>query len=230
MNKREVYEKGKEIYNKNLYEYELEDLYIKIDDLLDELEDRRMEIKVLIEEKKEAEITPEDKLQKLYEELSVISSEIDSFDHSPVEALENEQRVFYAKNKYRFMQVEEAEKKYALAVEKGDDKKKTEPMLEALKRLRMDTLHIQKEQERYNEKISKAKEGLLKLQTRREKILQNITSCQQEIHQSQRKESEELERIKNVLVKKKLELDKLKRSIQMAFFDLGKAAYDKGFI
>lgn len=229
MNKKELYDQGKKIYYDNLYEYELEDFYIIIDDFLDELEDRRMEIKVLLEEKKVAEITPEDRLQKLYEELTEISENIDTFDLSPVEALETEQRVFYAKNKYRFMQVEEAEKKYALSLEKGD-KKKSAPLMDSLKKLRMDSLHIQKEQERYNDKIAAAREGLTMLEARRENILQQITTCQHEIHQQHRQDNKEVERIRQVLIKKKIDLDKVKRDIQKAFYNLGKSALDQGYI
>jgi len=193
------------------------------------LDARRDELKLLLEElEKDQSETVEDKLQEKYTELAEASAEVDSFDMKPIEKIESERETFRAKNKYKFIQVEELEKKYALAVEKKKPEKDLADMLDVLKKQRMDLLGIQKQLERFNAQIEEAKQPLIKLQAKKEKILKDISELQKKIHKKATNESEESEKMKQIIIKKKNDLDILKNEIKKQFITIGKEAYSKG--
>ncbi len=229
MDIQEFYALGKKLYDDNKHEKELDSFYLKMDDLLDDLDARRDELKLLLEElEKDQSETVEDKLQEKYTELAEASAEVDSFDMKPIEKIESERETFRAKNKYKFIQVEELEKKYALAVEKKKPEKDLADMLDVLKKQRMDLLGIQKQLERFNAQIEEAKQPLIKLQAKKEKILKDISELQKKIHKKATNESEESEKMKQIIIKKKNDLDILKNEIKKQFITIGKEAYSKG--
>lgn len=225
MDSKKLYSIGKKFYDNDKHEDILEDFYIEIDDALDALDDKRLEIKLLIEEKDELESeNSEDKMKKLYKELSEIAVEIETIDTSQIEKKEKEMQIFKAKNKYKFMQLETAEKKYADALKKGSSN--MEAMLENLKRLRLNTLSLQKKLEKFQVSIKEVKRDLTKLEARRELILKQISEAQKEVHRKATGENEELEKLKSILAQKKIELDNIKLSIKKLFVKIGLKALE----
>jgi len=224
---KKLYSIGKNFYDNDKHEDILEDFYIQIDDLLDELDDKRMEIKLLIEEKENlASENSEDKIKKLYKVLSEVAVEIENVDMSEIEKQEKEMSIFKAKNKYKFMQLETAEQKYADALKKGSSN--MDAMLENLKRLRLNTLNLQKKLERYQSKIKAEKGELIKLEARRELILRQISEAQKKVHKKTSAPNKKLDDLKQILSQKKLELDNIKLSIKKVFVNIGlKAVKDK---
>ncbi len=220
MDSKKLYSIGKNFYDNDKHEDILEDFYIEIDDALDALDDKRMEIKLLIEEKEELETeNSEDKIKKLYKELSEIAVKIEEVDTSEIEKKEKEMQIFKAKNKYKFMQLETAEKKYADALEKGD--KNMDAMLENLKKLRLNTLNLQKKLERFQDAVNEARRDLTKLEARRELILKQISEAQKQVHKKTTGANKELEKLKSILAQKKVELDNIKLSIKKLFVQIG---------
>ncbi len=224
MDIQDLYVLGKKFYDANKHEDKMENFYIKIDDLLDALEGLRMELKLLLDEDDRTTMTTEDILHELYKELADISKEIDNFDISSVEKIEREMEAFRSKNKYKFMQIEEAEKKYATAVEKKLPDKQLQPYLENLKKMRLDSLHIQKELERYQQKIVDSKQDLVKFEAKKEAILKKISEHQKNIHKKNTTVSENASKNKETILRKKTELDQLKNEIKKTFVSIGKEA------
>ncbi|MBN2693502.1 hypothetical protein JXR93_02465 [bacterium] len=225
MDIQDLYALGKKFYDANKHEDKLEEHYIKIDDLLDALDALRMELKLLLEEdEKNSSMTAEDKLHELYKELAEISKDIDNFDISSIEKIEREMETFKSKNKYKFMQIEEAEKKYAAAVEKKLPDKQLQPYLENLKKMRLDSLHIQKELERYQQKIANSRQDLIKLEAKKEATLKKISEYQKNIHKKTTAVNENASKNKEIILKKKTELDQLKNEIKKSFVIIGKEA------
>jgi len=229
MDNKQLYLIGKKFYNNDKYEDKLEDLYIAIDDLLDGLDDKRMEIKLLIEEKDGIEGGgSEGKIKKLYKELSEIAEKLEDVDTSEAEKIEKEMEIFKAKNKYKFMQLETAEQKYANSIEKKKSEKDLAPMLENLKRLRLNNLGLQKKLKRYQEKVNEAKGESIKLEARRELILKQISTEQREIHKNTTGSNKQVDDLKKILIHKKSELDKIKTQIKRKFIEVGlKAKKDR---
>jgi chromosome segregation ATPase len=227
MDSKKLYMIGKKFYDDNKHEDFFENFYIEIDDLLDELDSKRMEIKLLIEDKESLESeNTEDRMKKLYKELSEIAVEIENVDTSEIEKQEKEMGIFKAKNKYKFMQLETAEQKYADALTKGS--KDLDAMLENLKRLRLGSLNLQKKLERYQEKVNEAKRDLIKLEARRELILRQISEGQKSMHKSNSNTAEEIDKMKKVLNQKKIELDAIKTGIKTVFVKIGIEAQKEG--
>jgi len=229
MDTKQLYLNGKKFYNNDKHEDKLEDLYIAIDDLLDNLDDKRMEIKLLIEEKEGIEGEgSEGKIKKLYKELSGIAEKLEGVDRSESEKMEKEMEIFKAKNKYKFMQLETAEQKYANAIEKKKSEKDLAPMLENLKRLRLNNLGLQKELKRYQERVNIAKGESIKLEARRELILRQISTEQREIHKNTTGSDKQVDDLKKILIHKKSELDTIKTQIKRKFIEIGLKAHKDG--
>ena len=222
MDNKKLYLIGKKFYDNDKHENLLEDFYITIDELLDDLDDKRMEIKLIIEEKENVEgESTEDKIKNLYKELSKVAEKLDSMDTSEVEKMEKEMAIFKAKNKYKFMQLETAEQKYVNAMEKKKSEKDLAPMLENLKRLRLNNLGLQKQLIRYQDKVKEAKGESIKLEARRELILKEISKEQRDIHKTTTGSGEQLQKLKSILIHKKSELDKIKIKIKQEFIKIG---------
>ncbi len=229
MDNKQLYSIGKKFYNNDKHEDKLENLYIAVDDLLDNLDDKRMEIKLLIEEKDGIESEgSEGKIKKLYKELSDIAEKLEEVDRSEAEKIEKEMEIFKAKNKYKFMQLETAEQKYVNAMEKKKSEKDLAPMLENLKRLRLNSLGLQKELKRYQEKVNKAKGESIKLEARRELILKQISTEQREIHKNTTGSDKQVDDLKKILIHKKAELDTIKTQIKRKFIEIGVKANKDG--
>jgi len=229
MDSKKLYSIGKKFYDNDKHEDLLEDLYIEVDDLLDNLDDKRMEIKLLIEEKESVEGEgSEDKIKKLYKELSLIAEKIEALDRSEVEKMIKEMEIFKAKNKYKFMQLETAEQKYANALEKNKKEKELAPMLENLKRLRLNSLGLQKQLGRYQDKINDAQRESIKLEARRELILKQISEEQKDIHKVNSGSNKQVDELKHILIQKKSELDNIKTKIKKKFVNIGLKATKEG--
>ncbi len=225
MNKQELYEKGKDFYYDNRYEDNFLDLYDKMDILLDNLDDLRLEIKILIEEKNEEEMTPEDKLQEYYQKLSLVSKDMEAYDTSEVDEITKKMEKFKAKNKYKFIQLENMEKKYALAVEKGDSRKALAPLKDNLKKMKLDTLNLQKQMDRFRAEILEAKGDFVKLEAKQTNILKEISRLQQDIHTKHRKKDNV--KLIEIIKRKKSKLDAIKKEIKITFFKIGQTAFNK---
>ncbi len=220
MDNQEFYNIGKSFYYDNKHEDLLENSYLLIDDLLDNFDNKQLEIRFLIEEQ---ESIPSENLEErkkeLYEELSSITNKIDLFEKEEIKKYQKEILVFKAKNKYKFIELEMAEQNYVNSIKSGKFNSNLE--LDNLKKMKLDILSFQEELDKIQKKLKKAQKPLLILQEKRKSILKEISEIQNLDKKNNSDFAQNINYITDALKQKKTELDKIKESIRKTFIKIG---------